>query len=49
MAVWGPPCTVEGPYTPDPHTLLLLHFDGSYNGEQGEQGTASGTVRRWQI
>ncbi len=43
VAVWGQPCTVEGPYSVDAHTLLLLHFDSSYDGAQGEPGTASGT------
>jgi hypothetical protein len=43
VAAWGQPCTIEGPYPVDTHTLLLLHFDGSYNGAQGESGTASGT------
>lgn len=28
----------------DPHTLLLLHFDGSYAGAQGQVGDASGTT-----
>ncbi|MHC5112213.1 MAG: PKD domain-containing protein, partial [Planctomycetota bacterium] len=37
------PCNFGGPYTADANTLLLAHFDGSYNGEQGEVGTASGT------
>lgn len=41
VAVWGDPCTVEGPYEDDPHTLLLLHFDGSYEGTQGEIGYAN--------
>ncbi|MGC8947467.1 MAG: LamG-like jellyroll fold domain-containing protein [Anaerolineae bacterium] len=44
VAVWGQPCTIEGPYTADEHTLLLLHFDGSYNGAQGEPGIPSGTT-----
>jgi DNA-binding beta-propeller fold protein YncE len=43
VATWGDPCTIEGPYADDSHTLLLLHFDGSYTGTQGETGTASGT------
>lgn len=42
VAVWGPPCTVEGPHSSDPHTLLLLHFDGSYTGANGEIGVANG-------
>jgi len=32
-----------GPYEVDEHTLLLLHLDGSYNGAQGQAGTANGT------
>jgi TolB protein len=44
VATWGQPCTVEGPYSVDTRTLLLLHFDGSYDGAQGEQGTPSGTT-----
>ncbi len=43
VTVWGDPCTVEGPYTDDAHTLLLVHFDGSYEGAQGEVGHASPT------
>jgi DNA-binding beta-propeller fold protein YncE len=43
VASWGPPCAYGGPYSVDEHTLLLLHFDGSYDGAQGEIGTASGT------
>ncbi len=39
LASWGPPCTVEQAYDDDEHTLLLLHFDGSYDGTQGEVGT----------
>jgi len=42
IAPWGSPCTYGGPYTPDEHTLLLLHFDGDYAGVQGEVGTADG-------
>jgi hypothetical protein len=44
VAVWGGSCTVEGPLTPDPHTLLLLHFDGSYAGADGEVSNAIGTT-----
>ena len=44
VAVWGQPCTIEGPLTVDAHTLLLLHFDGSYDGAQGEHGSPSGTT-----
>jgi DNA-binding beta-propeller fold protein YncE len=43
VASWGDPCSVEGPYADDSHTLLLLHFDGDYSGTQGETGTAIGT------
>ena len=43
VAWWGEPCTFGGPYVVDEHTMLLLHFDGSYTGDQGEVGTASGT------
>jgi len=43
IAVWGPPCTIEGPHVADAHTLLLLHFDGSYAGADGENGAANGT------
>ena len=43
VASWGPACLLDQPYTPDDHTLLLLHFNGSYDGEQGEVGAASGT------
>jgi hypothetical protein len=44
VASWGPAFTVEGPYQDDPSTLLLLHFDGSYQGTQGELGVPSGTT-----
>jgi hypothetical protein len=43
VAAWGAACSVEGPYNDDPQSLLLLHFDGSYDGAQGEPGSASGT------
>jgi len=43
VAGWGEACTYGGPYEVDDHTLLLLHLDGSYDGAQGEQGTANGT------
>jgi uncharacterized repeat protein (TIGR01451 family) len=42
VAVWGQPCSIEGPYSIDTHTLLLLPFDNSYNGAQGETGSAKG-------
>jgi PKD repeat protein len=44
VAVVGKLSSVEGPYADDVHTLLLLHFDGSYTGSQGESGTATGTT-----
>jgi hypothetical protein len=44
VAVWGKPCTHEGPYTADPHTQLLLHFDGDYEGTDGEIGTVIGAT-----
>jgi hypothetical protein len=44
VAAWGQPCTIEGPYQPDAHTLLLLHFDGSYAGASGQPGTPSATT-----
>lgn len=43
VAVWGQPCTFGGPYADDAHTTLLLHFDGSYTGTQGEVGLPYGT------
>ena len=43
VSTWGQPCSIEGPYPVDAHTLLLLHFDGSYNGAQGEEGAPGGT------
>jgi len=43
VAVWGQPCTLEGPLERDAHTLLLLHLDGDYQGAEGEIGTARGT------
>jgi hypothetical protein len=44
VVAWGQPCTIEGPLSVDSHSLLLLHFDGSYTGMQGQPGTASGTT-----
>jgi hypothetical protein len=44
VATWGQPCGIEGPYSLDGHTLLLLHLDGSYTGAEGEPGTPSGTA-----
>lgn len=43
VAAWGVPCTIDQAYSVDANTLLLLHFDGSYDGAQGETGIASGT------
>lgn len=43
VAGWGEACSYGGPYEIDDDTLLLLHLDGSYDGEQGEHGVASGT------
>ena len=43
VAAWGGACTIEGPYTADANTLLLLHFDGSYKGAGGEAGIPNGT------
>jgi len=34
---------IGGPYSADSNTLLLLHLDGSYDGDQGETGIATGT------
>ena len=42
VAVWGSACSIEGPYTADANTLLLLHFDGSYDGASGEAGDPNG-------
>ena len=44
VSVWGQGCTTKPPYSDDAHTLLLLHFDGSYEGAQGEAGWWSGTT-----
>lgn len=43
----GQDCYVGGPYSVDANTLLLLHFDGTYVGAQGETPAAmSGTEFR---
>ena len=42
VAAWGSSCSVEGPHTSDAHTLLLLHFDNSLTGADGEIGTPNG-------
>ena len=42
VAVWGQSCGIAGPYSVDAHTLLLLHFDNSVGGAQGEVGTPNG-------
>lgn len=44
VASWGEPCTIDTPYADDADTLLLLHFDGSFTGAQGELGTPSGVT-----
>ena len=45
VAAWGRRCSaLAGPYAVDAHTLLLLHFDGSYAGAQGQQAVSSGTT-----
>jgi hypothetical protein len=44
VAGWGEACSYGGPYEVDEHTLLLLHLDGSYDGEQGEEGSPEGTA-----
>jgi len=44
VAGWGETCGYGGPYEVDERTLLLLHLDGSYAGEQGEIGTPNGTT-----
>jgi hypothetical protein len=36
LALLPAPRATAQPFTPDPHTLLLLHFDGSAGGAQGE-------------
>ncbi len=43
VATWGRLPSWGGPYSTDDRTLLLLHFDGSYQGAGGENGTPSGT------
>ena len=41
VAWWGQEgYSVAGPYPDDSDAALLLHFDGSYNGVQGEVGSA---------
>jgi hypothetical protein len=43
VAWWGNQgYSVAGPYTVDTETMLLAHFDGSFNGAQGETGTPTG-------
>ena len=44
LATVGQPANIGGPYEVDDQTLLLLHFDGSYEGAQGEAGTPGGTT-----
>ncbi len=43
VVAWGQPCGAKGPYVDDAQTLLLLHFDGSYTGTQGEPGAPGET------
>jgi len=43
VAAWSSGCTYGGPYAVDENTLLLLHFDGGYDGAQGEVGAADAT------
>ncbi len=43
VAWWGSQSySVTGPYPLDAEALFLAHFDGSFNGEQGEVGSATG-------
>ena len=44
VASWGEACTYGGPYTDDSDTLLLAHYDGSFDGTQGEVGSPSGAM-----
>ena len=44
VAAWGEACSIEGPFSDDAETLLLVHFDNSLTGTQGEVGTASGVA-----
>jgi hypothetical protein len=45
VAWWGSQgYSVQGTYSVDSDTLLLAHFDGSFNGAQGEVGTSSGVT-----
>jgi PKD repeat protein len=44
VATWGEPCSTEGPWVSDSRTLLILHLDGTYAGEQGESGVPSGAT-----
>ncbi len=42
VAAWA--CNITGPYQVDANTLLLLHFNNSIDGEQGEFGTSRGVT-----
>ena len=42
LDVWGDTCGKSGPYNVDAHTLLLLHFDNSFEGAQGEVASLQG-------
>lgn len=45
VAAWGRRCSaLVGPYAVDAHTRLLLHFDDSYAGAQGQQAGSNGTT-----
>jgi hypothetical protein len=44
VVAWVEPYSTEGPHVADAHTLLLLHFDDTYDGVQGEQGNPVGTI-----
>jgi len=46
VATVGQPLSVEGPYEVDEHTLLLLHFDGNYDGPKVRQGRLWHRVHR---
>ena len=39
-----PPTPCGNPHPPDPNTLLLLLFDNTYEGAQGETGSPTGTT-----
>ena len=41
VAIMGEQFTVENNFTKDNHTLLLVHFNDNFTGEDGEEGNAS--------